>query len=245
MLALALIVLGAFVVEATAGFGATVITVTLASHIMPVPEVLAALVPVNMVLSAYFVIRYRQDVDWPLVVRRGLMQMGIGVAVGMVLYRLHGARWLALAFAALVMTLSASELWRLRRAEAHTSAPLSQPRALAALFGAGVIHGVFACGGPLLVYVVGRELGDKGRFRATLSAVWLLLNGALLVNMGSAGNLTRASLERSAVLLLCLALGVALGERVHARIREDRFRLAVFALLFFAGASLFARTLGT
>jgi len=243
VIALALIVLFAFAVETMAGFGATVITVTLASHLLPISEVLSALVPVNMVLSGYLVVRYRREVDWPIVRRRGLATMGAGVLVGLALYRMHGHEWMKAVFAAFVVVLSALELVRLRRAPREAVAPLSVTARTTALVAAGVIHGVFACGGPLLVYVLGREIGDKGRFRATLSAIWLLLNGALVANLVLAGHLGRKSLQTSGVLLVSLGLGVFLGEQAHARMPEARFRVTVFALLLIAGASLLMRTL--
>lgn len=242
MLALASIVLLAFTVEAMAGFGATVITVTLASHLMPIPEVLAALVPVNLLLSAYLVVRHRDAVSWPHVVRAGLGLMGVGVVMGMALYRAERHSWLKASFAAFVVTLSAIELSRLRRRGLVRGGALaSKPRAVALVL-AGVIHGVFACGGPLLVYVLGRELDDKARFRATLSAIWLALNGLLIANLVSSGDIGRRSLETSGILLTSLIGGLLIGERLHARIDEGPFRKAIYALLFLAGASLFIRT---
>lgn len=243
MTALALIVLLAFAVETMAGFGATVITVTLASHLMPIGEVLAALVPVNMLLSAYLVLRYRDAVEWGIVLRRGIVTMGLGVAIGMGLYRLQHHAWMKAVFAGLVVTLSVTELVRMRSAAEGSRGALRRGPRDVALVTAGVIHGVFACGGPLLVYVLGRELDDKGRFRATLSAIWLVLNGALIANLIYAGDLGAASLRTSAVLLGSLGLGVLVGERLHTTLPEARFRVAVYALLFFAGTSLLVRTL--
>jgi uncharacterized membrane protein YfcA len=243
--ALALIVLVAFTVEAMAGFGATVITVTLASHLLPIPEVLAALVPVNMLLSGYLVLRHRDAVSWRHVVRAGLGLMGLGLLVGMALYRAERHGWLKAAFAAFVVVLASIELIRLRRGAGTSSAPLSTGRRVVGLLAAGVIHGIFACGGPLLVYVLGRELPEKARFRATLSAIWLALNGLLVANLVGAGDLGRRSLTTSALLLGSLAGGLFLGEQAHARIDEGRFRQAVYSLLFLAGLSLLARTLFT
>lgn len=242
MLPLVAIVFVAFAVETIAGFGATVITVTLASHLMPIGEVLAALVPVNLLLSAYLVARHREDVDWALVLRRGVATMGAGVIVGMALYRVQSHGWLKAVFAGLVVALSATELVRLRRGADSAAVPLSSAKRSVALLAAGLIHGVFACGGPLLVYVLGRELPEKGRFRATLSAIWLLLNGALIGNLVLSGDLGRRSLGTSAALLVSLGLGVVVGERAHAALPERRFRVAVFALLFVASASLLVRS---
>lgn len=245
MIALALIVLIAFAVETMAGFGATVITVTLASQLFPVSEVLAALVPVNLLLSGYLVVRYRHEVDWHLVLRRGVLTMGLGVLVGLALYRLNGQAWMKAVFATFVIVLSAFELARLRRASEAKAASLPPALRLTALLSAGVMHGMFACGGPLLVYALSREIHEKGRFRATLSAIWLLLNGALVANLVRAGELGRNSLQTSTVLLVSLGLGVLIGERLHAKLPERPFRLTVFWLLLVAGTALLARTLFT
>lgn len=244
MVALAFIVFVAFAVEAMAGFGATVVSVTLASQLMPIPEVLARLIPVNLLLSAYLVARHRGDVAWEVVLRAGVGIMGAGVLIGIAVSRVGDPTWLKLVFAALVVLLSAVELVRLARAsDSATASPLTTPRRVFALVAAGVVHGVFACGGPLLVYVLGREMANKARFRATLSAIWLLLNGAVVTNLVASGELGVRSLRASALLLVSLIIGAAVGEWGHARLPERRFRFAVFGLLFFAGTALLVRSI--
>ena len=248
LLLLGLVALLAFVVEATAGFGATIVTVTLAAYFMPIDAVLAALLPVNVLLSAYLTAKYWRAVDTRVLLRRVLAWMVPGMAIGMLpsvlpqLAALRGHGVIRTLFAAFVVVLAASELWRARRASSAEARPLSAPLAALSLIGAGVVHGLFACGGPMLVYVVGRELTDKARFRATLSAVWLLLNLVLVVSYVADGTISRTSLEGSGVLLLSLIAGLATGEWLHDKLSVARFRLAVFALLFFAGSALLVRS---
>ena len=239
---LPLVVFLAFVVETAAGFGSAVVTVTLASLFLPLTFVLAAFVPVNVLLSTYLVLRYRASVDRPILLRRLLPMMTVGMVIGMALFHLRGQGWLKGAFGAFVVTLAAVELLRMRRPQ-EAVAPLAPLAATSALLGAGVIHGIFACGGPLLVYVAGREITDKARFRATLSAVWLLLNLALLVNYRIEGTLSAETLRTSLLLLPALVAGILAGEWVHQRLLERTFRLAVFTLLLFAGGALLARTI--
>ncbi|GDX80713.1 UPF0721 transmembrane protein [Deltaproteobacteria bacterium] len=232
------IVLVALVVEAAAGFGATVVTVTFAAQLLPVDDVLAAFLPVNLLLSAWMVVRYRSLVDHERLFRRVLPLMGAGMAVGILLSAQLGALWLKALFALFVVILSSLELRR-----RDTEVQLSTAAGTAAMLGAGAIHGLFACGGPLLVWVLGREMPEKGRFRATLATVWLILGLALLVRYRLAGTLTLDSLRTSLWLLPALGLGLWLGERVHHRIPEAAFRRWIYRLLLFAGASLLARTI--
>jgi uncharacterized membrane protein YfcA len=204
---------------------------------MPVERVLAIFVPVNVCLSAYISTRYRHLVDRRLLARRVLPWMGAGMVAGMALFHLRGEEWIKAAFGAFVVMLSALELRRTAAATPSTATRTS------ALVGAGIIHGIFACGGPLLVWVAGREIEEKSRFRATLGAVWLVLGVILLANYRLAGTLTIATLGVSLTLLPSLGLGLLLGERLHDRVPQGSFRRGVFALLLFAGASLFARNL--
>lgn len=241
----ALVVWLAIVVEATAGFGATVVTVTLASHLMPLSDVLAAFVPVNFVLSIYLVGRYRKEVDRRLLFRSFLPLMGVGMIAGTAMFQLAGQAWLRTAFALFVVTLSLVELARARAPEQADPVPPPLPARVVALLGAGVIHGLFACGGPMLVYVAGKTIPDKGRFRATVSAVWLSLNVVLLVSYRAAGTLGAESLKTSGLLLFALLLGVPVGEWVHGKIPAARFRVAVFALLLLAGGAQLVRGLLT
>lgn len=239
----ALVVWLAVVVEATAGFGATVVTVTLASNLLPLPDVLAAFVPVNFVLSAYLVGRYRKEVDRGLLFRTFLPLMGAGMIAGTALFQLAEQAWLRTTFALFVVALSAVELLRARTPTHADAGPPPPAARVVALLGAGVIHGLFACGGPMLVYVAGRTIPDKGRFRATVSAVWLSLNVFLLASYRAAGTLGAESLKTSALLLGALLLGVPVGEWVHQRIPAARFRVAVFGLLLVAGGAQLARGL--
>ncbi len=233
LIGLVLIVGLAFTVEAAAGFGATLIAVTLAAQRMPVAQVLAVFVPVNVLLSAFLVVRYRHSVDRPLLVGSILPWMGVGFLGGLGLFRLGSPTWLKGAFGVFVVVLSLVEL--LRRG---SPAPLSIGARRGVLVAAGLVHGLFATGGPLVVWVVGREAGDKTRFRATLGAVWLCFGVGLVISYLVAGTVNATTLGTSAVLLLPLVGGLVLGEWLHHRVPPAPFRTGVFVLLLGAGLVL-------
>lgn len=175
-LGLAAIVALAFTVEASLGFGATVVTVALGSMILPIDAILPSYVPLNLLMSGYLVARYRREVDGSLLGRRVLPAVLVGMPLGMLAFSRFDERWLKVAFGAFVVLLALLEL-----SSSGTPSKLRKPlpRALGALMLSigGVAHGAFGTGGPMVVYVLGRELGDdKARFRATLSVLWLVLN---------------------------------------------------------------------
>lgn len=241
-----LIVLVGFSTEASFGFGATVITVTLASQLLPIDFILPSVVPVNLVLSAYMVARYHHAVDRRLLFRGILPAMSVGVGVGLVLMSKSSDGSLKLAFAIFVVALSVLELKRLvapgeptgSGGSAAATRPVAGPLRIAMLFGAGVIHGLFGSGGPLVVYVAGREIEDKRAFRSTLGALWITMGSVLLVGYAASGLVTASTARTSALLAPTVVLAVVIGERVHHTIAERPFRIGVFALLIVAGTAL-------
>jgi len=237
-----LIVFAAFVVESAAGFGATVVTVTLGAFLFPLQVVLATFLPPSLLLSAYMTLRYRRFVDRDVLFRRILPLMGLGLVGGLALARFENASGLKLVFAGFVVVLAARELLPRKEAPATPSPTSGRKRTALTLLTAGVIHGIFACGGPLVVYYAGRTLRDKASFRATLSALWLVLNVVVLGSLAQRGAVNGGGLAVSALLTVPLVLGIAVGERIHARVSEARFRRGVFVLLLIAGVVLLGRT---
>ena len=243
LLAFAAIVAFAMVTEAALGFGATVIAVTLGAHLVALDVLLPALVPVNFLLSSGVLLRHRAHVDRPLLLRRVLPAMAPGVAVGLVLWRLGTGKALLLALALFVAGLAALELTRELRGRASAVRALPRPIEAALLACAGVAHGLYGTGGPLVVYAAGRALPDKARFRATLTALWWVLGAVLLVQYAAQGLIGVRSGQVSLALLPALGVGLWLGDRVHGRVDERSFRRLVWTLLLAAALALLARSL--
>ena len=242
LLPLALVVCAAFAVESALGFGATVITVSLGARLMPVASLLPAFVPLNLALSLYLAARHRGAIDRGLLGRRVLPLMLLGMPAGMLLIRRLSEAAARRVLGALVVSLALAQLARLARADGDEPAAPPGPAGAALLAAAGAVHGMFGAGGPLAVYVVGRALADKARFRATLSALWLALNAVLVAGYAADGAINRASLGVTAALAPALGLGLAAGEWLHGRVPERAFRVGVYAVLLAVGAALLARS---
>lgn len=231
---LAAVVAGAFAVEAATGFGATVLAVTLGVHLFPLEVLLPVIVPLGVTLSAFNAWRLRGHVDRALLARRILPLMGAGLVVGLVIFERASSSALQRAYGVFVVGVAASELWRMRHATDEPR-PLPAIATRSAILGAGVIHGLFSSGGPLLVYALGRLPIDKAVFRATLSTLWMLLGTALSVAYAWNGRVGRETLVASAALVPVLGVALVLGEWAHRRLDEQRFRIVVYALLVVAG----------
>lgn len=242
LLAFAAVVLGAYTVQTATGFGSTLICVTFGAQLLGLEEVIRLAVPISFVQTGYIVIRHRDGIRWRLLVQRVLPLMALGMAIAFVLLtRVHGP-WLGLLFGVIVFALSARDLHRLRPANIGApDIPISRPASIAALLSAGVIHGIYASGGPMLVYAIGREGLTKKNFRSTLSMIWIVLNTVLVVRFLLVGAYDRGTVYDLLVLLPAVPLGILAGEWVHHKVDERRFKVAVLVLLLGAAISLILR----
>lgn len=221
---LAAVVALAFFVEAVTGFGGTVVTLAVGSFFVPVGRLLPAFLPLNLALSLFVLARDGRAVDRGVLLRRVAPWMLLGLPLGMGLARvLDGAQGL---FGLFVAGLALRDLLR----------PLAAPPpAPPALLGAGVAHGAWGTGGPLVVWVLGGLGLDKTAFRATLAALWLSLNLVLLAGFARDGALGRESAALSLVLAPGLVAGAVAGQLAHTRLDAGRFRRLVSVGLLVAG----------
>lgn len=238
-LPLALVCALAFAVETALGFGAALITVALGSFLVDLGELLPAFVPLNLCLSLYLVSRYHRDVDRGYFLRRLLPGMALGMPVGLFVFSALDASLLKRLFGLFVVLAASLELWRLR--EAAPRRALGPAAALAMLFAGGVVHGAFSTGGPMAVYVTGRVIEDKARYRATLSALWAVLGTVLVATYAATGRITAATGSITLILVPSILLGMVLGEAAFRRVPVGTFRRVVFATLIVSGAMLAVR----
>ena len=112
---------------------------------------------------------------------------------------------------------------------------------LVGVVGAGFVHGVFATGGPVLVWALGQQPLDKAAFRATLQVVWFTLNSVLMLTFLAEGRANASTLLGTATLLPTAGLGIAVGHWLHDRVDEVRFRTAVWGALTLASLPVMLR----
>lgn len=109
------------------------------------------------------------------------------------------------------------------------------------LIASGIIHGMFVCGGPLLVaYLTGR-IKDKQAFRATVSAVWVVLNTVVMLDDIRSGYFNSSVLMLLAVSSAVLFLGMALGSVLYKKMSREVFMKITYILLVISGALMFIK----
>ncbi|HUH02015.1 MAG TPA: sulfite exporter TauE/SafE family protein [Kofleriaceae bacterium] len=231
----------AYAAQTISGFGATVIALALGAQLLPIPALLLLVVPLTFLQTGYIAVRHRTGIDWRFLGLRILPLMSLGVIGGILITPYLEGGWLRTGFAALVLLLSGRELWLLLGPRRGLGRPLPRPVAAAMIGAAGVIHGVYATGGPLLVYAVTRSGMAKHAFRSTITVVWIPLNVLLMISYVQQGAFDREVLEAIAWVSPSVPLGIVAGELLHHRVDQRRFNIITFALLCAAAISLLVR----
>lgn len=240
MLPLTFLAFLSYTLSTFSGFGAVIITITLGSYFYPVKWMLPVLMPVTLISNLIIVTRHRQYVDRQILLKTVMPAMGFGLIVGIGIFNYVPGEALKRFLGIMIVGLSARELFNMFFRQ-EKMVPLSSGKSIAYILSAGVIHGIYATGGPLLVYALNRLNLSKSEFRSTLAAIWSLINIALVTSYVLTGRVTSSSLQSSLYILPSLAFGMFLGEVMHSRINERPFRIFTFILLLISGLPIIFR----
>jgi uncharacterized membrane protein YfcA len=110
---------------------------------------------------------------------------------------------------------------------------------IAMLAASGLVHGLFVCGGPLLIGYLSKRIKNKASFRATISTIWILLNGTIFVSQLISGAWNTGLIKVQLISLPFMAAGMFAGSLLYKRLSQRTFMLITYVLLFIAGLTLF------
>ncbi|WP_251178006.1 sulfite exporter TauE/SafE family protein [Adlercreutzia agrestimuris] len=103
---------------------------------------------------------------------------------------------------------------------------------------AGLIQGMFVSGGALLVIYAIQKITDKQQFRATLSAVWMVLNFLYACIAFGQGSFTSSVFD---VIVWCIPAAIVatlLGQRLQKHLSQERFLKCTYVILLGIGLVL-------
>jgi len=222
--------------ETILGFGSTLIALALGIYLLPLETLVPMLVILGLLQSIWLVARWFRHIDWHMLSLQILPMAIVGMVIGMLSREIANDDTLKMILGAFIIVVSIAELAMLF----IKKAPGGQLRwyyRVPLLVGGGIFHGLFATGGPPIVYYASRQFQAQEKFRATLSMLWLILNVGLIVGFLMEGQLDLNKLEMTAMVLPGLIIGIIVGSLI--RVKEFWFKVLTYVLLLFAGLLLF------
>lgn len=223
-----LAVFAANIIQGITGFAGTLLAMPVGLLLVGLQTSRAVLNVLGFASGLGIGLKNRAAINWRQVLKISLW-MGGGMAAGMLLEGLLPTRPLLIAYGIFLIGIALFKLL------APQGGRLPRGVGEALLLAAGVIHALFISGGSLLVVYAALAFPEKREFRATLSAVWVVLNGVMVVRHLAQGYFTQEVLLLAAAALVPMVLGVALGGVLHKRLRQKPFMALTYALLIISG----------
>ena len=219
-IALAVITLGAAIVNGALGYGFSSITVPLALLFMTNRVLNPALIPIEVVLNAYvlWVNREALATVW----RRVLpivIALAPGVALGTMLVSQVNPGWLKFVTFIVLLPLILLQAAGYRR-------PVRSEKSGFFVFGGalGVLYAVTTISGPPLAVVLSNQGLTKKDFRAALGFIRLAESSFTAIAYYYAGLYTVESFGLIPYILPSIAIGVPIGAVLIQKIRPETFR---------------------
>lgn len=235
----ALIVLGAFVVRGTSGFGAGMVAIPLLVFVIPIHAAVPMMGLLAFILFIFLSIRDRNEVVWD-ELRILIPVTMLGVVAGALLFKhldsavlLKLLAFFIMGFAAYILAVQYFGMPQVRCSK-RWAAPVGFLGAAGdTMFGGG--------GGTLVViYMHMRGIGTV-QFRATVAVLWFFEMIARLAGYALSGYYTLSTLIFAAVMLPLVWAGTHLGERIANRISHETFSKLLALMLFASGVSVLAK----
>ena len=252
-----LVVLLSNIIQGITGFAGTILAMPFSIKLVGMGTAVPVLNLLGLISGIYVFAGNYKKVDWK-VLRSVVLVMGICVVAGLFLKNALSGRptLLYMILGTIVIAISIHGLFKKlvqksdhsgvnghidikaaeNRRDSHRKTSALLPLLLVA---AGIVHGMFVCGGPLLISYMTKKLPEKAAFRATISTMWIFLNGIIFASHIITGAWTPEVIKSGVVSIPFLLGGMFIGGVLYKKMSQQFFILLTYILLFIAGLSLF------
>ncbi|HXF65847.1 MAG TPA: sulfite exporter TauE/SafE family protein [Burkholderiales bacterium] len=232
------VVVLSYAIRGSAGFGGA--TVPLLAWILSLKTVAPMVTFLGLISSAAILARDHRYVAWHDALRV-MPSCLLGVLAGLYFFATLDARTLARALGVFVLAYGAYSLGATFRRLPGPNVPVGAATPVMGT-AAGFVGTLFGANAGMFFAIYLDLLGhDKHRFRATVAAILLglgLLRGAGYLAVGA---YDREALIACAAALPLMAIGIALGNRIHANLDPVKFKRLVALVLIASGVPLVLR----
>lgn len=223
-----LVVVVTNIIQAVTGFAGTMLAMPVSILLIGMYPAKAVLNLVGLLTSLWIAVCYKADVLWTEVIKITL-HMALGICIGLWIIDFFPVNWIMKGYGIVIIAIALKKMFMSKEKE------MPEWMLPVVLVAAGIMHGLFISGGSVLVIYASSKFHEKRVFRATLSAVWVILNSALLVIHIYSGYFAVYGIEINLWAVLAAIIGLAVGNKIHGKIRQDYFFKITYVLLAISG----------
>ena len=251
------------VIQGITGFAGTILAMPPSLMLVGYPVAKPILNLLGLLAGILVFARHYKDCRWD-EVKKIVVVMLPGLAAGIALKSVAAGheQMLTLLLAVFVLLLAIQGMWKMHATKnaaavetgtdgmqgsgekissGEGSLGWQRGRDIALLLTAGLMHGIFVSGGPLLIGYLTKRIRQKESFRVTISTVWILLNGMILIDDVISGYWNASLLGTQLAALPFFLAGMYLGAGLCKRMSQRAFLWLTYILLFLAGVTLLLR----
>lgn len=229
----------AFTIASIAGFGSNIIGLSLGLTLYPLTFLMPVLLPLNVGINLLIVIKNRKYIN-STILKSIFPLFPAGSALGLFIFHTSAMdRWVIILFAFFILYVAMRDIHRQYREDYIL--PPEKTRIDRSILekiymtSSGIIHGIYATGGPLLVIAVSRLNQGKDAMRSTLPLIWVIMNSILTTTYAAAGLFNPSTIKTTLILTPFALSGFFIGEQIYKKIDEERFKTIV-SLILISGA---------
>lgn len=235
----ALILLVTYAVEGITGFGGGILALPFLDPLVGLKHAVPALAILSLINSGYRTIIMRRHIVakelWTMV-----FFIVLGLPIGMWAFAVLPERPLKIILGVFMLYVAIKGLVEIYQPhlKAQATRPASGKRKLifyGLLLCGGIMQGAFTSGGPFVVMYATMALKEKEAFRATLFAMWVIVNTIITARNAVSGVLTAEIGQLVLWALPAMVLAVVISTFVQKYISGQAFNKIVYGTLLVAG----------
>lgn len=222
------------IIQGITGFAGTVLAMPPGIFLQGIDTAKMVLNILGILSSIWIIFISYKDIDWK-EVKKILVFMIIGVALGMKLFTLLPLGFLLKIYAFFIILMALKGIF--------VKGEIQTPKwvLIGVILLAGVVHGMFVSGGPLIMIYVAKKLKSKSSFRATLAVVWIVLNSYLAFSHYNQGVFTPENIKLLWMSIPPFAFGMIAGNILHYKMSQASFLKLSYILLSISGMALIVK----
>lgn len=249
-----IVVLLANIIQGVTGFAGTILAMPFALMLVDYDTAVPVLNLLGLLSGVYVFVLNRKEVRWREIWRiLVIMAPMIFVGIWLKQYLSQYGKLIYIILGVLVLVLAITGLLKMYGEEKHNMAMKAIGMGSSGhhhsktggvlidfllLVSSGLVHGMFVCGGPLLISYLTKRVKESGAFRATISTVWIVLNGLILATHIKTGLWTAPTVKTAVVTLPFLFGGMYIGGILYKKMSRKVFMYLTYILLIISGVSL-------
>ena len=221
-----------FIIESIVGFGGTLIAYSFLLFFFDIKLLIISTIILPIIASAFILLSDFKSINWKILLIFTPICL-VGIPFGIMLFNYLSSGIILKILATFLILFGLRSIFF---GEIVTHGWISK----IIVFISGVIHGLIGTGGPISIIGMKTALKTKASIRASMAVFFLVLNIFRIIQLYLTG-IEMKEFFINIYIAIPMILGIVIGHKIHKKITEGQFKIALSVFFIIAGVLLFLR----